>query len=156
MLARTSKIEVSMKNQIWNLNQCIFYFSKDRNARIKKAENPEKSRLSAVFAGVPDRNRTCDVPLRRRTLYPTEVLRHFHKSIQFLLVFIPKGDCSNYRLGGTRNIHFTMRVFVNKSVFCTALLINRVVFHLPLRRRTLYPDEVQGHLWNILVFVWNC
>lgn len=43
--------------------------------KTKEAENLDKSRLSALFAGVPDRNRTCDVSLRRRTLYPTEVLR---------------------------------------------------------------------------------
>ena len=43
--------------------------------KIKEAETLDKSRLSALFAGVPDRNRTCDVSLRRRTLYPTEVLR---------------------------------------------------------------------------------
>ncbi len=35
--------------------------------------------------GVPDRNRTCDVPLRRRTLYPAEVRRHKYVVIAFII-----------------------------------------------------------------------
>ena len=37
--------------------------------KIKEAETLDKSRLSALFAGVPDRNRTCDVSLRRAPTY---------------------------------------------------------------------------------------
>lgn len=57
--------------------------------KTKKLENLDKSRLSALFSGVPDRNRTCDVSLRRRTLYPTEVLRRIHfKKSNFQIDFI--------------------------------------------------------------------
>lgn len=39
----------------------------------KKAENPVKSRFSALRTGVPERIRTAGLPLRRRTLYPAEL-----------------------------------------------------------------------------------
>ena len=49
-------------------------------AKIKYAgvlpETLEKSGFRRFLPHVPDRNRTCGVSLRRRTLYPTEVLRH--------------------------------------------------------------------------------
>ena len=38
--------------------------------------NPWKQRLSALLAGVPERIWTSDPTLRRRVLYPTELLRH--------------------------------------------------------------------------------
>lgn len=69
----------SRKNQ----NSSIVLINQKENPSImktsnrltyKKSRKPYKQRLSALSSGVPDRNRTCDVSLRRRTLYPTEVL----------------------------------------------------------------------------------
>ena len=51
-------------------------FLSDRfKPKTKEAENLDKSRLSALFAGVPDRNRTCDVSLRSRpdTMKPNAI-----------------------------------------------------------------------------------
>ena len=45
-------------------------------AEIRKAENPDKSKVFGVFAGVPGGIRTHGLSLRRRTLYPAELQRH--------------------------------------------------------------------------------
>ena len=50
---------------------------------VKFCQNNKKT-CTQVQAGVPDRNRTCGLTLRRRPLYPTE-LRRLVKVISILL-----------------------------------------------------------------------
>lgn len=46
-----------------------------QSEKIRKAENPDKSKVFGVFAGVPGGIRTHGLSLRRRTLYPAELQR---------------------------------------------------------------------------------
>ena len=78
-----SEFEVKFENIIssqqshWNL--------------LKKAENPWKQRLSALLAGVPKRTWTSDPTLRRRVLYPTELLGQV--TVAIIPVFRPDCKC---------------------------------------------------------------
>ena len=59
-----------------NVSKPRFFFKKaTKAAEIRKAENPDKSKVFGVFAGVPGGIRTHGLSLRRRTLYPAELQR---------------------------------------------------------------------------------
>lgn len=58
-----------------NVSKPRFLQKATKAAEIRKAENPDKSKVFGVFAGVPGGIRTHGLSLRRRTLYPAELQR---------------------------------------------------------------------------------
>ena len=57
---------------------------------IRKAENPWKQRLSALFTGVHKRIWTSDPTLRRRVLYPAEL----YGRVWYMIIARPKSNCN--------------------------------------------------------------
>ena len=64
-------------------------YTSDKSLLSFTGQNPLKILLNLLKNGVPDRSRTYDLSLRRRMLYPTELLGH----IMILTQFCKINDC---------------------------------------------------------------
>ena len=119
----------------------------------KKSRKPRKIKAFGVVCGVPARIRTGGVPLRRRTLYPTEVQRHLAICGYFYSTHLPP-FCER------REVEQTLR---RRTLYPAELRAHIMKFgyfystHLPPFgqrreveqapwRRSLYPTERYRHM----------
>ena len=63
------ELQILMSKEFIKVKLKVLFIWQVISSKTKEAENLDKSRLSALFSGVPDRNRTCDVSLRRAPTY---------------------------------------------------------------------------------------
>ena len=98
--------------------------SRMKNAGTKKA--PFQG-----LCGVPGATRTPGLPLRRRSLYPTELREHG-------LWGVAQGECTSSTLGGGRSILLS---YGNTLHNCLVFLDAPIVVWF-LGKRTLYPAEL--------------
>ena len=99
-------------------------------AKTRRGLKKEKAHKRSVYglSGVPGATRTPGLPLRRRSLCPTELREHG-------LWEVALGECTSSALGGGRSILLS---YGNLLFGCVGW---RVYLHY-LRRRPLYPAEL--------------